>query len=360
MSEPIEAHMADATIEEPIEAVIAPARIESAATTALRIQMNQLIQLAAQIRDSAAIWDGMTGDDWDGACAQFAKLQALTRMPARPVDNAAAAPVTSSPDAEETASHYVNHHVRIRGGALATVSDILLGETQTLSFQHIWTPISTNQAISLPFKQQIADRTPLFLLAAGYSNGGKTHSLLSLNPDDPPALEVLLLEALEIHHVLEIRVTTMLGKSKLQGPTHRIATPISIAPFIRSLQNPDITVVKDNGLNRGSSRRHILVDVTTIARVPVFSLIDLCGDETTAIRSGPLQEESRIISLDLLSLRRLVINLPGLMVARECALTTQFAARVPLFTKVHVLFFCDAGGDLESIRRMCWDWSKRV
>lgn len=52
------------------------------------------------------------------------------------------------------------------------------------SFQNIWGPDAKNSDIAHPFKQLIAT-FPVFLVAAGYSAGGKTHSLLMPNINDP-------------------------------------------------------------------------------------------------------------------------------------------------------------------------------
>lgn len=85
-------------------------------------------------------------------------------------------------------------------------------------------------------------------------------------------------------------------------------------------------------------------------------MIDLCGDETSDTRGGPLAGGSRAIAADLGALRVLVtqkfygkskvVEIPGN--GRECELMRRFVAQLPHFPKVNFLFFCDGSGSVRS------------
>lgn len=160
----------------------------------------------------------------------------------------------------------------------------------------------------------------------------------------------------------------MLGKS-LTSTNQRqcLSTHGEVEGLVQSLQIPGVS--KSNGLNARSSRRHVLVEVAvatpTAHRLPIFTLLDLCGDETSQTRTGELQAESKIISQDLVSLRTLVIQetlqlTPQCrqgIIGRDCQLTRSFTRCLPYFPKVHLVFFCDGPGERESVAGMCGDWN---
>lgn len=94
------------------------------------------------------------------------------------------------------------------------------------------TGLSTNGDVSLPFRKMVACKEPVFLVPAGYSNGGKSYSLLGPNPEDPPTLEVLLLHAFEIHNMLQKQLPTMLGKNLIARIFELLSTPLEVAKFV--------------------------------------------------------------------------------------------------------------------------------
>lgn len=130
----------------------------------------------------------MTEEQWDTARITLAKLREMAILPdsAYPGHSLSDLPaVSQSPNAVEMAQSYINLHVLVRG-AMEPVKDIL--ENGKLCFQTIWGPDSINRDFSNPFKIMVARKEPLFMIAAGYSNGGKSYSLLFPNLTDPPRL----------------------------------------------------------------------------------------------------------------------------------------------------------------------------
>lgn len=75
-----------------------------------------------------------------------------------------------------------------------------------LSFQYIWRLQSENRDVTSEFRERIESETPLFVNGAGYSNGGKTHSLLLLDMNSPPALQLTFTQGLGTEK--ELRVVT--------------------------------------------------------------------------------------------------------------------------------------------------------
>lgn len=143
---------------------------------------------------------------------------------------------------------------------------------------------------------------PLFLVAAGYIARGKTYSLLLANFKDPPVLKVLLRQAVHSEPVkpvaLHVTIPTLLGKQTLtQNMTLR---DTELPSFLEHGQSP--CVGDDNGVNPKSSQRHVVVEVRAAGH-HLLSLLDLCGNETSDIRVGPLKRGSGSIAGDLVKLR---------------------------------------------------------
>lgn len=269
------------------------------------------------------------------------------------------AAVQKSRDAAMTSRHFINFHIRVRGD-MAPVQAIL--DHGVPSFQHIWGPEAKNSDIALPFKEQMA-AFPVFLVATGYSAGGKSYSLLMPNEQDPPVLEVLLNQALVNQALpLEVTVNTML-RSNTQQVVHRVHDPREIKQLLEALQTPGVT--DNNGMNAQSSRQHVLIEVRTAVGKLVLSVIDLCGDETSKTRSGPLSVGSTAIATDLGALRVLVTQkLYGKFKAveiigngRGCELTRRFVAQLPHFPKVNFIFFCDGSGSVQSVSNLFGEWT---
>lgn len=272
--------------------------------------------------------------------------------------------VAKSADADRTAARFINYHIRIRG-SMAPVQHIL--DRGTPSFQHIWTPDARNSDIARPFRDQLAASFPVCLVATGYSAGGKTYSLLMPNEADPPVLEVLLKQALETEGQLaplDVTVHTMLA-SKTVKVLDQIATPPDIGVFLEKLQTPGVGA--DNGINQASSRRHVLIEVRAGVK-RVLSVLDLCGDESSDIREGPLRVESDAIAKDLVALRTLVMdkfqkrNNAGLPIpgnGRGRDLTRRFVDQLPHFEKINFIFFCNGGGEAGSVSKLCGEWTAK-
>lgn len=311
----------------------------------LRIGSPTVASLRMQIQDLLNDAVDLSGADQAMVNVLFAALWAHV-APALPAHVAVAAPVGHSADADDTRHRYANFHVRVRGALPELPS-------RAPSFQHIWGPGASNSDIVAPFTG-----FPVFLIATGYSAGGKTYSLLSENHADPPVLAALLQQAvLQQGSPVVATVTTILAKSMTKVVSEVGAAGITL--FLQGLQRPG--VADDNGINRTSSRKHVLVEVHTLAGGVLFAVLDLCGDETNVVRGGRLQESSNKIAGDLEALRRMVLRCeirPGgrILGSRECALTFAVGRLLQCFEKVHVVFFCDGLGDQESIARLCGQW----
>lgn len=293
---------------------------------------------------------------------QYAKLRALSNID-QEMGEAGGIPVRKSADAERTASRFINYHIRIRGAlddqARQAVDREILD--RGISFQNIWGFEAKNSDIALPLKNKVAANIPVFLVAAGYNAGGKTYTLFSPNQEDPPVLEVLLNQAL-INQGLDIIVYTML-RSKAMRENYRISEHKDIELFLQKLQIPE--VADDNGINKTSSRRHILINIT-VGQKQLISVLDLCGDETHETRTGRLKDESTAIAADLAALRVLVtqhLNVHDLDIktsipggGRGCYLTMAFVRQLPFCKKLDIAFFCDGSGSVTSIRKLCGEW----
>lgn len=330
-------------------------RVAEAPMQSIRSDMDKLVQRALALAD-----ESLHGE----MRRRYACFWDILIPPQDPGHAPAAAAVfRSSVDAVLTAGRYINYYIRVRSlqpaGASSDLETVLSrGEP---SFQHIWGADARNSDIALPFQRLMATAFPVFLVAAGYSAGGKTYSLLLPNLADPPVLEVLLRQALQAQvedEPLQVTVFTVLGKRTIT--TQLDLGVMDIAGFLQGLQTPGVG--RDNGINPRSSRRHVLVEVRAAGK-HLLSVLDLCGDETSEVRAGPLRGESNSIASDLVMLRALVARklqwkyTPPLL-ARGCGLTRHFARHLGNFLNVHVVFFCD--GDAESMSRLCYEWKPRA
>lgn len=179
------------------------------------------------------------------------------------------------------------------------------------------------------------------------------------NEEDPPVLEVLLTQALVGQQApLDITVHTMLA-SKTGKEVSQISFDPDIRLFLRKLQTPGVGA--DTGINWASLRRHVLIEVKAGMKC-LLSVLDLCGDKSSKIREGPLRVESDAIVQDLVALRTLVVDklqkrnnagkpIPGN--GRGCDLTRKFVEQLTHFPKINFILFCNGGGDLGSISKLC-------
>lgn len=76
-------------------------------------------------------------------------------------------------------------------------------------------PDQNTAQVTEPIRQTVAAGLPILLIAAAYSSGGKTYSLLQPNPADPPILVILLTEVFYTFGPLTYVLATFLGKDKV-------------------------------------------------------------------------------------------------------------------------------------------------
>lgn len=99
----------------------------------------------------------------------------------------------------------------------------------------------------------------------------------------------------------------------------------------------------------------------------MLSVLDLCGDESSRIRVGPLHVESDVIARDLEALSAPVGKLqkrnnarrpiPGNGRGRD--FTRRFVEQLPHFEKINFMFFCNGVGDVGRISKLCGEWAVR-
>lgn len=100
----------------------------------------------------------------------------------------------------------------------------------------------------------------------------------------------------------------------------------------------------------------------------ILTVVDLCGDETVETRLGLLQAQSKKTTGDLVELRTLAVQslkwkfMSGdpIVGGLGCNLTREIARQLIHFPNIHVVFFCDGEGDVESVSRLCAEWKPRT
>lgn len=148
-----------------------------------------------------------------------------------------------------------------------------------------------------------------------------------------------------------------------------ITSPAQVNEFVEAWDTTQRT--GNNGYNPLSSRWHSLVDGFTVTNGrQVLSLLDLCGDECSVVRAGPLQQESTRIAGDLEKLRTLVSKLklaqrvskvPAAKFkankGRDSSLTRAVVHRLRsgVFDNLHVMLF-GGNGAVQRIKRTCDMW----
>lgn len=84
-----------------------------------------------------------------------------------------------------------------------------------------------------------------------------------------PALEVPLLQALKIHNMVQVQLSTMLGKNMIASISDLLSTPLDVTKFVKSLQIPGVG--KENGMSVCSFRRHVMVKMAISAVAIIFT-----------------------------------------------------------------------------------------
>lgn len=147
------------------------------------------------------------------------------------MDNSVPAHVSKSGDRTCTKSWYINYNIWVRG-AIEPVQPIL--NRRELSFQNIMGLDAKNSDIASLFNQWMAN-FPVFIVVAGYSSGGNTHSFIMSNINNSLVLKGFLrVTRLYCGSEPEFMTTTMFKKSTVWA-THTIDTTGQIQSFFQML-----------------------------------------------------------------------------------------------------------------------------
>ncbi|KAL0631056.1 hypothetical protein Q9L58_010095 [Maublancomyces gigas] len=378
-SEDVDVELVEREMEEPEAGPEAGPEADSDSDRARHTrEIDELIASATRLRAAMLEWDAARFAS--EVSVEYKTLHNLIPIPPNPASTSTSASASASGSPREKAA-YTSFYAKIRNN-LESVRDDL--EQRKPKFEQIWGPEVRNSTMGAHFRRLIQSKpsgnpTPFMVVAAGPSGGGKTHSMIRPNPADPPVLQQLLLEAFLKYGDLKMAVSVMSGKNSVPVPVFDPTSKVDPtskgkgkgrgnAPPLRQFLTSEMEIHEsvndlmshipssDNSVNRISSRSHAVIDVFTEGLL-VFTIIDLCGDESSEVRGrlAANKESSDRIAGDLSFLKRLFTDLklataPSKLmnpeswrsqgiVGRDCALTAAFLNRLTMVPKLHVVMF---------------------